>query len=196
MKTERRMKTEQWMKRRVARWPMILLSALLALPAMAQEDALRDLPGYVDFGELNAIFGEPSVQIAVGESLLSMVAALSASEDPEAAALFKRLNGVRVSVFETETIAEGAVDYVRRVSGTLAGQGWESVVTVNSPDEQVRIFMKMNAERVDGISVMAVEASEAVFINVIGNLDPQELGRVMNNFDIDVGSMGRAGKND
>ena len=190
------MKTMARMKAGAARWSLFLLTAVLALPAMAQEDALKNLPGYVDFGELNAIFGEPSVQIAVGESLLSMLGALTASEDPEAAALFKRLNGVRVSVFETETMVDGAVDYVRQVSGALASQGWESVVTVNSPDEQVRIFMKMNAERVDGISVMAVEANEAVFVNVIGNLDPEELGRVMDNFDIDMGGVGRAGKND
>ena len=78
------------------------LGALLALPALAQEDALKAFPGYVDFGELNSIFGEPTVQIAIGESLLGLVSTLSAEEDPEVAALFRKLNGVRVNVFETE----------------------------------------------------------------------------------------------
>ena len=67
---------------------------------------LKDYPGYVDFGELSSIFGEPTVQIAVGESLLGLVGSLSASEDPEAAELFNRLNGVRVNVFETTAMAE------------------------------------------------------------------------------------------
>jgi hypothetical protein len=31
---------------------------------------------------------------------------------------------------------------------------------------------------------MAVEESEAVFVNVIGNINPAELERVMKNFDI------------
>jgi hypothetical protein len=167
--------------------PLIIgLLALLALPAMAQEDALKDLPGYVDFGELNSIFGEPTVQIAVGESLLGLVGSLSASEDPEAAELFKRLNGVRVNVFETTQMADGAVDYVKEVSSQLSNLGWESVVTVNSADEQARIFMKIDQDRVQGITVMAVEENEAVFVNVIGNLDPEELGKVMDNFDIDL----------
>jgi hypothetical protein len=175
--------TRHWFKRGLA----VGLGAMLALPALAQEDALKDYPGYVDFGELNAIFGEPTVQIAIGESLLNLVGALSAQEDPEAAELFRRLNGVRVNVFETESMATGAVDFVKDISGKLAGHGWESVVTVNSADEQVRIFMKLNGESVDGITVMAVEDTEAVFVNVIGNINPAELERVMDNFDVNFG---------
>ena len=162
------------------------LTFLVALPVMAQEDALKDFPGYVDFGELSGVFGEPTVQISVGESLLGLVSSLSASEDPEAAELFRRLNGVRVNVFETESMADGAVDLVKDVSANLSSRGWESVVTVNSEDEQVRIFMKINKDRVEGITVMAVEETEAVFVNVIGSINPEELGKVMENFDIEL----------
>jgi hypothetical protein len=171
-----------WFRRGLA----LCLGAVLALPAIAQEDALKDLPGYVDFGELSSIFGEPTVQISIGESLLNMVGALSAEEDPEAAELFRKLKGVRVNVFESETMAEGAVDLVKDISAKLNDQGWESVVTVNSADEQVRIFMKISEDRVDGITVMAVEETEAVFVNVIGDINPAELERVMDNFDVDM----------
>jgi hypothetical protein len=166
------------------------LGALLALPAVAQEDALKAFPGYVDFGELNSIFGEPTVQISIGESLLGLVSTLSAEEDPEAAELFRKLNGVRVNVFETTGMAVGAIDLVKDISAKLSTQGWESVVTVNSADEQVRVFMKLNGETVDGITVMAVEDTEAVFVNVIGNINPAELERVMDNFDVNIGHDG------
>lgn len=167
---------------------LIGLTAMLALPAMAQEDALKDFPGYVEFGELNSVFGEPTVQVAVGESLLGLIGSLSASQDPEAAELFKRLNGVRVNVYETSQMADGAVDYVKDVSSQLSGLGWESVVTVNSADEQVRIFMKIEEDKVLGITVMAVEENEAVFVNVIGDINPAQLGKVMDNFDINLGN--------
>ena len=170
----------KWFRRGLA----LGLGVVLAFPALAQEDALKAFPGYVDFGELNSTFGEPTVQISIGASLLGLVATLSAQEDPEAAELFKKLNGVRVNVYETEAMAEGAVDLVKDISGKLSVSGWESVVTVNSADEQVRVFMKINGETVDGITVMAVEESEAVFVNVIGNINPAELERVMKNFDI------------
>jgi hypothetical protein len=164
----------------------LCVTLLISLPAMAQEDSLKDFPGYVDFGELSSIFGEPTVQIAVGESLLGLVGSLSASEDPEAAELFNRLNGVRVNVFETTSMADGAVDFVKDTSSKLDDLGWEPVVTVNSQDEQVRIFMMINNDRVEGITVMAVEETEAVFVNVIGSIRPDELGKVMNNFDIEI----------
>ena len=166
---------------------LIALISMLALPAMAQEDALKDFPGYVDFGELSSMFGDPTVQIAVGGSLLGFVSALSAREDPEAAELFNRLHGVRVSVFENPSMTEAKVDYVKTISSKLAEQGWESVVTVNSDDEQVRIFMKFDGTDVEGITVMALEEDEAVFVNVIGELKPDELGKVMENFDIEMG---------
>jgi hypothetical protein len=161
--------------------------ALSTAPAFAQEDALKGLPGYVDFGELTGIFGEPSVEIAVGQSLLNMVGALSSSEDPEVAELFKRLQGVRIRVFENASVTAGALDYVKEVSSRLSDGGWEPVVTVNTEAEQVRIFMKINADIVEGITVMAVEENEAAFINVIGNLNPAQLDKVMDNFDVDIG---------
>jgi hypothetical protein len=64
--------------------------------------------------------------------------------------------------------------------------GWESVVTVNDGTEQVRIFMKIDNDTVHGITVMAVDETEAAFINVIGNLKPDELEKVMDNFDVDI----------
>jgi len=163
-----------------------LLAGLMSLPAMAQEDALKDYPGYVDFGSLSDIFGEPTVQVSVGESLLGLVGSLSAQEDPEAAELFKRLNGVRINVFEDIEVSPEGVDFVKDVSSQLSGMGWESVVTVNDGSEQVRIFMKIDDDTVNGITVMAVDETEAAFINVIGNLKPDELEKVMDNFDVDI----------
>lgn len=166
---------------------IMVFTALLAWPAWAQEDAMKDFPGYVDFGALSELYGEPSVEIAVGQSLLNMVSAFSASEEPETAELFKRLKGVRIHVFETAGLVEGAVDHVKAVSSRLSAQGWEQVVTVNSKEEQVRIFMKLNGDMVEGITVMAIDEEESAFINVIGSLSPAELEKVMDNFDIDLG---------
>ena len=50
----------------IGRFMIACLTATLALPVMAQEDELKDYPGYVDFGELNSIFGEPTTTINIG----------------------------------------------------------------------------------------------------------------------------------
>jgi hypothetical protein len=161
--------------------------AFLALPAMAQEDALKDLPGFVDFGEMNSIYGEPKVNISIGGTLLNFVGAMTKNDDPDTGALFSKLKGVRVSVYATgDAGAAAALDQVNHVKSSLQASSWEPVVQVNDDGEQVQIFMKMNGEKMDGLTLMAVDEEEAVFINVIGQLDPQELAQVMDNFDIDI----------
>ena len=49
-----------------------------------------------------------------------------------------------------------------------------------------KMLMKIADNRVQGITVMAVEPTEAVFVNVIGDLNPEELEKVMDNFDVSV----------
>jgi len=159
---------------------------VLALPAIAQEDALRDLPGFVDFGEMNSIYGEPKVNISIGEGLLKLLFPIVKNEDPEVAAIFSRLKGVRVSVYATGGDSAAALDQVSRVKNTLSALAWSPVVQVNEEGQQVQIFMKMNGEVMDGLTLMAVDGEEAVFINVIGQLDPEELSQLMGRFDVDL----------
>ena len=164
-----------------------LACVFLALPAMAQEDALKGLPGFVDFGEMNSVYGEPKVNISIGGALLGFVGAMAKHEDPEAAAIFSKLKGVRVSVYNTEDVgAEAALSQVASVKNSLQGLNWQPIVQVNEDGEQVQIFMSMDGEVMNGLTLMAVDGEEAVFINVIGTLDPNELAQLMDNFDIDL----------
>jgi len=164
-----------------------LACTFLALPAMAQEDALKDLPGFVDFGEMNSIYGEAKVNISIGGAMLGFVGAMAKNSNPEAAAIFSKLKGVRVSVYSIEGIgAEAALAQVSRVKSTLQDLNWSPVVQVNDDGEQVQIFMKFDGEKMNGLTLMAVDDEEAVFINVIGELDPNELSALMDNFHIDL----------
>ena len=51
---------------------------------------------------------------------------------------------------------------------------------------QIRLLVDVDGDTVKGITVMAVEPTEAVFVNVIGDLNPAELEKVMDNFDVDI----------
>ena len=70
-----------------------LFAALLALPAMAQEDELKDLPGYVDFGDLSATYGDPKITINLGGTMLDFVGIMSQSDSPETSDLISKLKG-------------------------------------------------------------------------------------------------------
>lgn len=170
------------------KWMTAALAALLALPAMAQEDALKDLPGYIGFGELTSVYGEPKVMINIGGTLLKFVGA-AAKDDPEAQAIFNQLKGVRINVYSTEGNPAAALDQVDRVKGLLASNQWEPIVQVNEDGEQAQIFLKLNGDNMEGLTVMAVNDEEAVFINIIGQLDPAQLSAVMDKFDVNVGDL-------
>ncbi len=164
------------------------LAACLALPAIAQEDALKDLPGYIDFGELSSAYGEPKVNITIGGTVLNFVGAMAAQDDPEAAAVFSKLKGVRVSTYDTAGDSGAAMSQLKAVKDTLTAGEWAPVVQVNEGDEQVQIFLKLAGENIDGLVLMAVDPEEAVFINIIGSLDPAQLSQVMKNFDVELDS--------
>ena len=163
-----------------------LFCTLLSLPAIAQEDELKDLPGYVDFGDLSSMYGEPKLIINLGGTMLNFVGMMSSAESPETSELISKLKGVRVVMYATDENSAAAKKQFSKVKGKLRSSGWEPIVQINEDDEQVLIYMKMNDGDMEGLTVMVVDGEEAVFVNVIGQLNPAELGRVMKAMDVDM----------
>jgi hypothetical protein len=167
------------------KWLVGVLAALLSLPAMAQENELKELPGYVDFGQLEAVYGEPKVMVNIGSLLLGLATAATQNE-PETAKMLSGLEGVRINVYSTEGQTAPALEQVNNVKAMLKAADWEPIVQVNEDGEQVQIFMKADGEGMQGLTVMAVDDEEAVFVNLLGAIDPQNLSEIMNKFDVDV----------
>ncbi len=163
-----------------------LLCVLLSLPVLAQEDELKDLPGYVDFGDLSALYGEPKIVINLGGTMLNFVGMMSSGESPETAELISKLKGVRVQMYDVGAGSDAAQKQFAEVRGKLKSSGWEPIVQINEDDEQVMIYMKMVDGNMEGLTVMVVDQEEAVFVNVIGQLNPAELGKVMEAMDVNV----------
>ncbi len=166
---------------------VFFITFIVALPLMAQTDDLRDEPGYVDFGELNSAYGEPIVEINIGSALLGFVGALAGDDDPETAAIFDKLKAVRVNVYKVHGDASAAIDHINDVAAKLSASNWVPIVTVRDEGEHVYILIKMNGEKIEGLTVMAAEDDdEAVFINVIGEIDPDDLSKITDTLDIDL----------
>ncbi len=163
-----------------------LFFTLLSLTAIAQEDELKDLPGYVDFGDLSSMYGEPKVIINLGGTMLNFVGLMSKAQSPETSELISKLKGVRAQIYTIEENADAAKGQFTKVKGKLKSSGWEPIVQVNEDDEQVLIYIKMKGDDMEGLTVMVVDEEEAVFVNVIGQLNPVELGRVMEALDVDM----------
>ena len=163
-----------------------LFFTLLALPSMAQEDELKDLPGYVDFGDLSATYGEPKITINLGGTMLNFVGMMSSSESPETSEMISKLKGIRVQIYSLDENVDAARDQFGKTKSGLKSSGWEPIVQVNEEDEQVLVYMKAIDGHMEGMTVMVVDEEEAVFVNVIGQLNPAELAQVMDKFDVNV----------
>ena len=154
-----------------------VLCVLVSMPVMAQEDELKDLEGFIDFGDLSATYGEPKISINIGGSLLQFVGMMSEEGNPETSEIMSQLKGVRVFGYPISDDPSVAREKFSEVKNTLKSKGWEPVVQVNEEDEQVLIYMKMDGASMDGMTVMTVDDEEVMFINIIGKLDPKQLGR-------------------
>ena len=163
-----------------------LFCTLLAIPAMAQEDELKDLPGYVDFGDLSATYGEPKITINLGGTMLNFVSMMSSAESPETSELISKLKGIRVQIYAMDEDASAAKNQFGKTKSSLKSSGWEPIVQINEDDEQVLVYMKMEGGNMEGMTVMVVDDEEAVFVNIIGQLNPAELGKVMESFEVYV----------
>lgn len=164
---------------------LAMVATLLSQPVFGQ--SLKDQPGYVDFGNLRGLTdSEPTVEISLGSVLLRFLAESIKGEDSELSETLSRLRSVRVSVFEVdESQAAAARKRVKDISQLLQGQDWEPAISIQSEDSAVRMFMKTHEDRVAGLTVMLVdEGSDAVFMNIVGEIDPSQLGRVASKFGV------------
>ena len=164
-----------------------LLLSITCFTALAQPSETSGMPGYVEFSDLSSIYGEPKVQINIGEKLLHFVAKMDQEKDKEAAELFSKLKAVRVEVYNINNNTGPAIAMIDKVTRELQSRDWEPVVIVTDNNDRVRIFIKLNNNVIDGLVLMTVgNDDEAVFINIIGQIDPSQVAKVTKTLNIDV----------
>jgi hypothetical protein len=154
--------------------------------------AYADSRGQIDFADLSSHYGEPKVEINLSASLMNMIGSFAKGEDAEVAEILSNLEFIKVRVYNLNGKVEKANSTIDRVSKTLRAAQWETLVTVNDNEDnqKVRIFSKTTNDVIDGIVVMVVspqkEAGEAVFINIVGEIDPNKIAKITETLDIDI----------
>jgi len=166
---------------------LCLLLLLLAGTAYAQDRLERD-PGYVDFGSLNASFsGEPTLEVNVKGGLLKLVAEASRFEDPELASLLRKLKAIQVRGFRVDGAQfDGAARQATSIARKLESRGWDTVIRVREYNEHVDMYVKVVDDAIAGLVVMVVGNGDddTIFLNIVGEIDPEEVGRIGRKFNI------------
>lgn len=169
---------------------VLLLLSVVAMLLSTPAHAIAK--GQIDFADLSSHYGEPKVEINLSASLMKMISRFTDAEDPEVGSILASLESIKVRVYNLNGKLEKANSTVDRVSRELKTDNWETLVTVNDNEEnqKVRVFSKSTRDVIDGVVVMVVspeeEGGEAVFINIVGEIDPDKIGKVVETLDIDI----------
>lgn len=152
--------------------------SLASLNAAAQ-DELQNEPGYYDFGHVPGINVDPSVEIGLNPLMLGMLSEATDGSDSEAADILSGLRGIKLYVYEEISNNTDVYNFIEEVSDELEGQDWMRMVYINSEDSKVRIHVRPDGREISGMTIMvAGDDNEAVFMNIVGNINPAKLGKV------------------
>ena len=164
---------------------VLVLTCLFSGLSLAQDDDLRNDPGFYDFGDVPGISGDPKVEIDLNPLMLGMVASAAAEKDSEVSDILSGLRGIKVYVYEHVESPDQVRGFIDEVSGVLEDQAWMRMVYINSEDSKVRIHVRPDGASIAGMTIMvSSDDDEAVFINVVGSINPSELGRIAGNIGV------------
>jgi hypothetical protein len=168
---------------------LLLGTLMLGMVGRVQaQDKLEDDPGYVDLRGVEDWFDTGArLEVNVKGALLNLVAEASRYEDPELAELLLKLKAIQVRGYPLERVQLEAVEqHAERMAERLEGGGWDTVVRVRDYDERVDMYVKVVEGAIAGMVVMVVSPAEeeSVFVNIVGEIDPEQIGRIGRKFDI------------
>jgi Domain of unknown function (DUF4252) len=69
----------------------------------------------------------------------------------------------------------------------LEDRGWKATLKVRDEGEETYIYLKETGGKIDGLTLLSLSpGEEAVAINIVGRIDPAQIGRLAQHFDVDV----------
>jgi hypothetical protein len=157
---------------------------LLFTPVLyAQEvDDYTQYSGYVDFGSFDKFQGaEDNVEVFLKGALLDFVAKAAEFEDPDLASLLNNLKLIKVNTFSIDEVSnKGVRNIIKSISQKIDRKKWELMVRSKEPGEYVEVYAQFGKkDTMTGLVVMAVQEKEnAVFVNIVGDIDPTKLGKL------------------
>ena len=170
----------------------VLIGAMLvAMAGTAAAQAGAAHPGYYPIEEMG-IFAQGDVEVDVDLSgaMLRVAAGAMENQDESLAELVANLVRVRVQVgtpsgVDASTVAQKMAD----AHATLGSAGWQKILSVEETTEQVYLFALESDGNIVGLTAFVNEAGEeVVVVNIVGDINPETLGRLianMDDFDLD-----------
>jgi hypothetical protein len=167
---------------------VLRVSAAIAAVTLMTTVHAAGAPGEINFGELEPTPGAQFVEVNINSNLIAMVTNFAKKAEPEVAEVLQGLKSIRVNVLGlTDENRTEIQEKITQVRSQLEKGGWDRVVTVMDKADDVGVFIKTKgADVVEGLVVTVLSGnSEAVFVNIVGDLRPDRLAMVGERFNIE-----------
>lgn len=164
----------------------MIATAFFVAPVQAAPNDAN--PGQIDFGEFTVPENGQFVEVNIQGNLINMVARLTEDSEPDLAKILRGIKSVRVNVIGMNDANSAEIkSRVKAVRKQLSANGWERIVTVQDKKEDVGVFVKLKGEEaIEGIAVTVLgNDREAVFVNIVGNIRPEQIAQVAERLNID-----------
>lgn len=169
---------------RLRRSILLLSIALLASTLHAQP--IEEHPGYFPIDELQFLSPDDlSVEINLRGAMLRLIGKVAADDDPEFAQVMNNLEAIRVQIAPTDRLQ---ADAIRKGLDTgvamLENMGWYRMILTRDEGEEVHIYGREDEGALQGLTVLAIEDEEVIVLNLVGRIDPDQLGSLMSGLDL------------
>jgi hypothetical protein len=167
-----------------------LAAATVSLALTTFAPAAETDSGAIDIGQLMPSAKGQFVEVNLSAAMLKFAARIAARQEPEAAELIRNLKSIRVNVIGLDDSNRAAtVEQIESVRRKLESQGWTKMVTVREHNggDNVDVHVKQRGEEaIDGLVVTVLDKKgEAVFVNIVGNINADQLAQLADKFDIE-----------
>ena len=148
--------------------------------------APKEAEGFAELDSLGVFDVDRTIALSIGPAILHFAAG-HVDDDPEVAELLRGLDGVRIRVYEIDGNPQRVSKRIHRMSQHLRDHGWEQVALIRQEAEVMHFLVKVCEGRMCGLTLLTSDGdSEAVVINLIGEIQPERFSEVMLALDVDA----------
>ena len=135
--------------------------------------------GFADLDALSWRDVDTTMTLSLGPTALGFAAAM-VDDDPEVQLLLDSLEGVRIKIYQIEGEPAKVAEDLNAMSAQLKSRGWEPIVLVREEHEVTHMLVKMDGEKIAGMTVLTSDSAEVVLVNIMGEIQPEQFARVIN----------------
>lgn len=160
---------------------LFVILAVATVGGAATQAEIEGHPGYFALEELGLLDREAiEIDVNLSGAMLRLVSGATEEGDPEFSSLMSGLLRIRVLVgrpsdADSASIASALDDAASR----LEADGWQAIVKIRDGYENIRLLVRDSGETIEGLTVLMGDGDEeVVLVNIVGEIDPEALGRL------------------